>query len=88
MVISHPQAVEFFEKDQVSLLALVNGKPLLAGAAYVSFGYNVGRGALVNVLNGSDSISNQRHTTDRHGVVLDGLVSRRLLEQMLIEIAG
>jgi len=82
---THEQAVAWFASDQAPLLGIVADKPLFAGAAYVSFGYNVGKKALTNVLAGKDSIANPVHTTDRHGVVENGLVSRRLLERLMIE---
>ena len=87
MTCTHEQAVVWFAGDQMELLALVADKPLFAAAALVSFGYNCGQGALRAVLSGNDSISNPRHTTDRHGTVLPGLVSRRALEAMMIAAA-
>jgi len=84
MVITHDQAVAFFADDEAPLLAVVSERPLYAAAAYVSFGYNCGATALAKVLNGADTISNPRHTTDRLGNVERGLVSRRLLETLMI----
>jgi GH24 family phage-related lysozyme (muramidase) len=40
------------------------------------------------MLVGQDSISSPRHTTDRKGQVLPGLVARRRLEQALIAVSA
>ena len=85
MVITHEQSVAFFAADQVELLVMVAGKPPWAAAALVSFGYNCGAGDLRAVLAGKDTIANPRHTTDRRGFVQAGLVSRRLLERLMVE---
>jgi len=87
MTITHDQAVAFLAEDQAPLLKLVADKPPLAGAAYASFGFNCGAGALHAVLTGIDTLANPKHCTDKHGVVLPGLVSRRALEQLLIAAA-
>lgn len=58
--------------------------PIIAAAAYISFGYNCGLGALRKVLMGQDSISNPKYTHDMKGNVLPGLVNRRALEIALI----
>ncbi|HEX4138350.1 MAG TPA: hypothetical protein VHY84_27315 [Bryobacteraceae bacterium] len=87
MTCTHAQALAWFAQDQMRLLAMVEGLPLLAAAAYVSFGYNCGFGALHLVLDQHDTISNPVHTTDRHGNIENGLVSRRLLERLLIDAA-
>jgi GH24 family phage-related lysozyme (muramidase) len=86
LTITPQRAAELFAKDQSPLLGMVVGRPLLAAAAYVSFGFNVGRGALAKVLAGQDTILNPVHTTDHHGVVEPGLVSRRRLESLLIAL--
>ena len=83
LTITHEQSVQLFAVDQAQLLALAAGHPLFAAAAYVSFGYNCGAGALAKVLNGVDTIDNPKHTTDRHGAVQPGLVSRRRLELLM-----
>jgi GH24 family phage-related lysozyme (muramidase) len=83
--ITPEQGVALFASDQIRLLAMVEGLPLFAAAAYASFGYNCGTGALHAVLAQQDTIANPKHTTDRHGVVQGGLVSRRLLERLMIE---
>lgn len=88
MTITHEQAVAFFAEDQAPLLGVVSGRPLFAAAAYTSFGFNCGMGALHAVLAGVDKISNPKHCTDRHGTVLPGLVSRRALEELLVEASA
>lgn len=87
VTITLDQSAAFFEKDEAPLLHQVEGMPALAAAAYASFGYNCGSGALHNVLSGADSIDNPKHTTDRHGVVEPGLVSRRRLESLLVQFS-
>jgi GH24 family phage-related lysozyme (muramidase) len=87
VTITHDQSVALFAFDQMPLLDLVADKPLLAAAAYVSFGYNCGHGVLREVLRGIGSIEDPVHTTDRHGQVQPGLVSRRRLELLMIAAA-
>ena len=87
MTISREQSDALFAKDQAPLLTMVEGLPPVRAAAYVSFGFNCGAGALHAVLNGLDTMSNPKHTTDRRGVVLEDLVSRRALEIALVESA-
>lgn len=84
MTCTHEQALAWFTQDQAHLLRMVSDKSVFVGAGYVSFGYNCGAGALDAVLCGLDSIDNPKHTTDHHGVVQPGLVSRRRLEALLI----
>ena len=86
-VITHEQAIEFMKADAAPLFALVAGFPAIKGAALCSFGFNCGKGALQNVLAHADSLDNPRHTTDRHGIVQPGLVARRRLEKMLVDLA-
>lgn len=86
VTITHEQAVADFERNCHPLLALVEGKPLLAAGGYASFGFNCGLSALEAVLAGKDSVSNPKHTTDRKGNVLPGLVARRKFEAMLIAL--
>ena len=86
MTITSEQEQQLFAQDQKFLLTQVQNQPLLAAAAYVSFGFNCGIGALENVLRGEDSIGNPKHTTDRSGNVLPGLMNRRRLELMLIAL--
>lgn len=85
--ISAQDAALLFAKDQAPLLALLAGVPLLEAAALASFGFNCGRGALELVLGGHDTVANPKHTTDRHGTVLPGLVARRRLEEMLMLVS-
>jgi lysozyme len=85
--ITREQSAAFFARDSAPLFALVAGKPTIAAAAYISFGYNCGLGALHRVLLGEDTMGNPLHTTDRHGIVQPGLVSRRVLEASLIAFA-
>ncbi len=84
MVCTHAQSVAWFSEDQAPLLAMVADKPPFAAAAYVSFGYNCGMGALRSVLDGTGSVADPKHTTDRRGIVEPGLVSRRRLELLMI----
>lgn len=87
MVITQAQAAQFFSEDAAPLLALVNGMPLLEGAALASFGFNCGQGALKRVLAGHDTVGDRVHTTDRKGKVLAGLVARRHLEELLMLVS-
>ena len=59
----------------------------LEAAALIDFGYNCGSGALAAVLAGTDTIDNPKHMTDRHGNVQGGLVARRKLEAVLIQLS-
>jgi len=86
MVASPEQVAAWFKEDQAVLIWMVRGMTPAKGAAFVSFGFNCGRSALAKVLNGFDTISNPVHTTDRHGNVLSGLVARRRLESLLIQL--
>jgi|HubBroStandDraft_3_1064219.scaffolds.fasta_scaffold137474_2 lysozyme len=79
------EAAALFETDAAPLFKLVAnspGVPLVAAAAYVSFGYNCGAHTLDLVLAGKATLTNFVH--DRHGNVLPGLVARRNLEAALI----
>jgi len=88
MVITEEQSLAFLEQDCAPLLAMVANQPVLAGAALVSFGYNCGRYTMESVIGGHDTIGDPRHTTDRHGTVLPGLVARRRLEETLLALAA
>ena len=77
------QAAEWLSADASNLFALVADKPMIAAAAYVSFGFNCGRHALELVLAGQATLTNFVH--DRHGQTRAGLVARRELEAALIE---
>ncbi len=85
MVITRDQADLFFAEDQASLLAAVKERPLLEAAALASFGFNCGEGALREYLAGKIRLEDRVH--DREGNVLPGLVMRRRLESMLIEVS-
>ena len=88
MTCTHEEAAAWLAEDAAPLFAELEGRRALEVAAYVSFGYNCGAGALARVLTGKDTISNPVHTTDRHGVVLGGLVKRRRLELAMIGAAN
>jgi lysozyme len=81
------QVAQWFAEDSAPLFKMVQGLPTLKAAALVSFGYNCGQGALGKVLAGTDVISNPRYIHDMKGNTLPGLVNRRRLEQMLIELS-
>jgi len=83
VAITQEQATEYLARDSEPLFELVKAEPMIAQAAYVSFGYNCGRHALELVLQGKADMLNFVH--DRHGNVLDGLASRRALEKALID---
>lgn len=83
--ITMEQAEFLLAKDAAPLFDLVQDKPPIAAAAYVSFGYNCGKHPLELVLAGQATLTNFVH--DRHGNTLLGLVSRRGLEQALIDAA-
>src|ERR1700760_2270015 len=57
-VLTRETSLENLAADQAPLLALLEGRPLLEGLAYLSFGFNCGLGALNKVLTGQDSIAN------------------------------
>jgi lysozyme len=80
--ISMDTASALLQADAAPLLNLVEAEPLVAAAAYVSFGYNCGYHTLEQVLLGQSELLNFVH--DRHGNVLPGLVTRRALEAALI----
>lgn len=85
MTITPEQAQEFFAQDQAPLLALLGDQPLLAGAAYCSFGFNCGEPALKRVLSGQGNLTDFVH--DAAGNIEPGLVTRRNLEATLIAIS-
>ena len=81
---TYDEAWAWLQDRVASLLPLVADLPVPHAAALASFGYNCGRGALLNVIAGHDTIANPIHYTDRHGNVLTGLRSRRQLEEALM----
>lgn len=83
--ITYEQAEAFLAEDCAPLLEMVKGESLISAAAYVSFGYNCGQGALQKVLEGRSKLSDYTHAG---GKVLPGLVSRRSLEQALIDASS
>jgi lysozyme len=89
--ITQAQADAFLAEDAAPLFATAaRALPLMSvleQAAYVSFGFNCGLGAMQLVIDGHDLISNPKYTADRRGVVLPGLVARRRLEETLIAYA-
>jgi lysozyme len=82
-IITMDQAAVMFQHDAAPLFQMVEFQPMLSGAAHVSFGYNCGRTALSLVLLEQAKLSTYVH--DRHGNIQPGLVSRRALEQALID---
>ena len=87
MTITADQAASLFAQDSAHLFQMTASLPVLEAAALVSFGYNCGVAALQRVLDGQDTIASPRHTTDRAGNVLPGLVNRRRLEEMLCALS-
>jgi lysozyme len=87
MTITHEQAIDLYTRDAGLLLYMVRRFPVMEAAALVSFGYNCGSGTLGRVLAGQDTITDPRHTQDRKGNTLPGLVSRRRLEELLIRLS-
>jgi len=84
MTITLEEEEEFFKQDSAPLFYAVSSiTPITRAAALVSFGYNCGIGRLLNVIKGLDTLDNPKHTTDAHGNVLNGLVTRRALELAL-----
>lgn len=80
------EAAAWLAQDAGALLTVVATQPLVAAAAYTSFGYNCGRGALEVVLAGKATLGHFMH--DAHGNPLAGLVARRAAEQALIDAAA
>lgn len=81
------QASVAYQNDSYKLIQAVqlSQYSVVARSALVSFGYNCGMSKMINVLQGRDSINNPVHTTDEHGTVLAGLVTRRRLEYALFK---
>jgi len=87
LTITYEQAMGMLTVRLHSLYLMVISKPPVVGAAYISFGYNCGAGALSKVLDGVDTISNPKYAHDMKGNTLPGLVNRRALELALIQSA-
>jgi lysozyme len=83
MVITRDQADILFLADSAPLLKMVDGLPMIAAAAFCSFGYNCGRDALRRALDGEIRVSDYGRTSG--GSELAGLGARRDLESALIE---
>lgn len=86
---THQQSMDAFARDEAALFGLVTARPILEAAALIDFGYNCGAGNLRKALAGDvlAEIAQPVHTTDRHGTVLPGLVARRRLELLLIQVS-
>jgi len=82
-ICTQAQAIAWFSDDLAPLVPLVKQEPLVAAAAYMSFGYNCGRAALELVLAGKGVLTHFVH--DKHGNVLSDLERRRNAEQSLID---
>ena len=99
--ISLTMAFAFAALDMLPLAQLVKGKPVLEGAALISFGYNCGKYSLSRVLSGSIVVNHEEfwapesQTTNTlvvygessGGRVLEALQARRGLEASLIELS-
>jgi GH24 family phage-related lysozyme (muramidase) len=77
------QADAWLAEDAAPLLALVKDEPIVAAAAWASFGYDAGYHDLELALAGKLDMRSVIH--DRMGHVLSWLVKRRNLEWALIE---
>ncbi len=77
------QAEAWLTQDAAPLFSAVESKPTVVAAAYIDFSYNCGYTALMHVLSGNVALGSFIH--DHLGNVLPGLVSRRALEQALID---
>jgi lysozyme len=92
--ITQAQAEAALEAYLSPLLDRVAGKPPIAQAAYLSFAYNCGQGALLRVLASEglpdgDAMKVTIMQFDHIGnVVSDALKRRRTVEQMLIDAAS
>lgn len=79
--ITEDQAEALLALDAAPLIEMVKDQPLIAAAAYVSFGYNCGASRLRDVLAGQVFMTQFCH--DSNGVTLPGLLARRNLEELL-----
>ena len=87
MVITLAEALALFQKDQAHILAMIAGRPVLEGGALASFGFNCGSGALAKVLAGTERQDDPRFTHDAKGHQLGGLVARRNLEAVFLQLS-
>ena len=77
------QVDDWFAADQVALFKLVASLPVLEAAAWLSFGFNCGMGAMLACMRaGAEHLRNYVH--DAKGNVEPGLVTRRDREYFLI----
>jgi lysozyme len=87
MTVTLDQAEALLAADCIPFADLVRHLGVIAGAAYVDFGFDRGRDALIKVLEGNGNKLEQ-YIYDRNGVVSPSLVRRRNLETALIRTAS
>lgn len=101
LTITLVQALAFAARDMAPLYQLVKDRPMLEGAALISFGYNCGEGALKRVLSGEIVVNDEEfwapESQTNHmlvvygersgGSLLEALQARRNLEASLIELS-
>ena len=90
VTISTPPATQeqvdrWFAADQAPLLSIVQHLPVLEAAAWASFGFNCGISAMEACLAGHGVMQHYIH--DAKNNVEPGLVTRRLLESLLIQLS-
>jgi len=85
--ITEQECAQLFQADLGPVLAQVQSYTtnVQAGGALVSFGFNCGATALAHVISGNAKITQFTH--DRSGKIVDGLVKRRAMEQLLIDLS-
>lgn len=95
--VSLAQAEAFLKEDCAPLVAMVAGKHPVEAAALISFGYNCGAGALKRVLSGEIQAQNgefvvvkthEAYGASAGGTPLPGLVIRRRMEALLVELSS
>ena len=86
MQITEQQALALFAEDEARILRLVQDKPILQAGAMVSFGFNCGAGALERYLAGQLKLEDRIY--DHRGIPQPGLIARRRLESMLIQLGS
>jgi lysozyme len=81
---TYAQAAAWLVEDSAPLFAAVSQiQSPYEAAALVSFGYNCGATNLRKALIDRQEILNPKHTMDRTGAILQGLIYRRRLEAAL-----
>ena len=84
LVITQEQSDALFAKDIAFNLGQI---PVVMSstriAALISFGYNCGYSIMRKAIIDISEINNPIHTTDKHGNIVPGLVTRRRLEYLL-----